>query len=289
MNQVYLNDTFVPESEARVSVFDHGYLYGDGIFETLRAYSGFILRLQDHLVRLFDSARGLSMRLPWDREQLASILTACLKVNGYDNAVLRLTISRGMGPPGLDPDLCKTPTLVVLTRPFTGYPETLYERGISLALVKVQKNLPQAIDPQIKSANYLNNILAKIEAKKAGADEAILLNHQGYLTEGTVSNLFFVNQGKLCTPSLDAGILDGVTRRLVLEIAGDLGAHVVEGLHTPEALLHAEEAFMTNTTYEVMPVNRVNQQPLNTGPLSSRLRAEFKRRVTMEKEAHGPE
>lgn len=289
MNQVYLNDTFVPESEARVSVLDHGYLYGDGIFETLRAYSGFIFRLQDHLVRLFDSARGLSLTLPWDREQLASILTACLKVNGYDNAVLRLTISRGMGPPGLDPDLCKTPTLVVLTRPFTGYPETLYERGISLALVKVQKNLPQAIDPQIKSANYLNNILAKIEAKKAGADEAILLNHQGYLTEGTVSNLFFVNQGKLCTPSLDAGILDGVTRRLVLEIAGDLGAHVVEGLHTPEALLQAEEAFMTNTTYEVMPVSRINQQPLNTGPLSSRLRAEFKRRVAMEKEAHGPE
>ena len=289
MNQVYLNDTFVPESEARVSVLDHGYLYGDGIFETLRAYSGFIFRLQDHLVRLFDSARGLSLTLPWDREQLASILTACLKVNGYDNAVLRLTISRGMGPPGLDPDLCKTPTLVVLTRPFTGYPEMLYERGISLALVKVQKNLPQAIDPQIKSANYLNNILAKIEAKKAGADEAILLNHQGYLTEGTVSNLFFVNQGKLCTPSLDAGILDGVTRRLVLEIAGDLGAHVVEGLHTPEALLQAEEAFMTNTTYEVMPVSRINQQPLNTGPLSSRLRAEFKRRVAMEKEAHGPE
>jgi len=289
LNQVYLNDTFVPESEARVSVLDHGYLYGDGIFETLRAYSGFIFRLQDHLVRLFDSARGLSLTLPWDREQLASILTACLKVNGYDNAVLRLTISRGMGPPGLDPDLCKTPTLVVLTRPFTGYPEMLYERGISLALVKVQKNLPQAIDPQIKSANYLNNILAKIEAKKAGADEAILLNHQGYLTEGTVSNLFFVNQGKLCTPSLDAGILDGVTRRLVLEIAGDLGAHVVEGLHTPEALLQAEEAFMTNTTYEVMPVSRINQQPLNTGPLSSRLRAEFKRRVAMEKEAHGPE
>ncbi|MDX1762918.1 MAG: aminotransferase class IV [bacterium] len=289
MTQVYLNNTFVPESEARVSVFDHGYLYGDGIFETLRAYSGLIFRLQDHLTRLFESGRRLSFRLPWDRQELAAILVECLKTNGCEDAVLRLTISRGMGPPGLDPDLCKTPTLVVFTRPFAGYPEDLYERGISLALVNVRKNLPDAIDPQIKSANYLNNILAKIEAKKAGADEAVLLNHQGYLAEGTVSNLFFFRKGKLCTPSLDAGILDGVTRRTVLEIASDLGINVHEGLHAPNAMLQAEEVFMTNTTYEVMPVSRIDQQQLNLGPLSRRLREAFKRRVAMEQETHGSE
>jgi branched-chain amino acid aminotransferase len=283
VEKIYLNGTFVGEKEAKVSVFDHGYLYGDGIFETLRAYGGSIFRLPDHLDRLFNSGRGIALSLPWDRKSLTSILMECLDVNGYKDAVLRLSVSRGSGPPALDPDLCGSPTLVVLTRPFAGYPEAKYEKGLRTALVKVRKNLPKALDPQIKSTNFLNNILAKIEAKKAGAEEGILLNHEGVLTEGSVSNLFFLANGRLCTPSLDAGILDGVTRRVILELAQKLGIDSEEGLYSPSTLLGAEEVFMTNTTYEVMPVTKVDNHSFKVGRLSRRLRRAFHECVSAEK------
>ncbi len=279
MAYVYINGEFFPEEEARISVFDHGFLYGDGIFETLRAYSGRIFRREDHLHRLFESARKISLVIPGDRQKLGEILLESLKTNQCRDAVLRLSVSRGAGPPGLDPDLCPTPTLTVMTRPFQGYPEKMYDAGISIALVKVRKNLPEALDPGIKSTNFLNNILAKIEAKEAGADEGILLNHNGFLTEGTVSNLFFVKSQLLCTPSTASGILEGVSRKVVLEIANEEGIPVKEGLFPSEDLVAASEIFMTNTTYEVMPVSRVDQQTVQTGPITRRIRQAFRKRA----------
>ncbi len=279
MTKVFINGRFCEEDEARLSVFDHGFLYGDGIFETLRVYGGRIFRLEAHLARLRTSAARIALRLPWDDDGLSETLRKCLAVNGCDEAVLRLTVSRGPGPPGLDPDLCPTPTLVVLTRPFNGYPESLYREGVSAVLVSVRKPPVDVLDPGIKSANYLNNILARIEAKQAGADEAILLNHDGFLTEGSVSNLFFFKDRTLYTPSPAAGILNGITRQVVLEIARAAAIPVQEDLLPPAALLSADEAFLTNTTYEVMPLRRVDERRYAAGPQSRRLHDLFRRHI----------
>ncbi len=279
MSYIYINGEFFTEEEAKISVFDHGFLYGDGIFETLRSYSGRIFCIEDHLHRLFESARKIYLEIPWDQQELVEILKESLKINQCRDAVLRLSISRGAGPPGLDPDLCPSPTLTVMTRPFKGYPEKMYNEGISITLVKVRKNLPDALDPGIKSTNFLNNILAKIEAKKTGADEGILLNHDGFLTEGTVSNLFFVRSQSLCTPSTASGILEGVSRKVVLEIANEKGVPVEERFFSPDELLSANEVFLTNTTYEVMPVKKVDQQTFQTGPITQQILRTFRERV----------
>ncbi len=279
MTKVFINDRFCEEGEARVSVYDHGFLYGDGIFETLRVYGGRIFRLEAHLARLRASARKIALPLPWDDNGLGETLRECLKVNRCEEAVLRLTVSRGPGPPGLDPALCPTPTLVVLTRPFNGYPETMYRAGVSAALVSVRKPAADVLDPGIKSANYLNNILARIEAKQAGADEAILLNGDGFLAEGSVSNLFFVKDQTLFTPSPAAGILNGITRQVVLEIARAEGIPVEEDLLRPAALRSADEAFLTNTTYEVMPVRRVDERRYSIGPHARLIHDIFRRHI----------
>lgn len=279
MTKVYLNGTFLDPEEAKVSVFDHGFLYGDGIFETLRAYAGRIFRLDAHLNRLFTSAASISLATPWDRQTLAGILEESLRVNRCENAVLRLSISRGTGPPGLDPDLCAEPTISVLTRAFQGYPAKVYEEGLSIALVPVRKIRAEALDPRIKSTNFLNNILARIEAKKAGADEGILLNHDGFLAEGTVSNLFFVREGLLCTPSPAAGILEGISRKVVLEIAEEEGIPLEEGLFLPGELKGAEEIFLTNTTYEAVAVGRCDGRPLTPGPVTEQVRKAFRKKV----------
>jgi branched-chain amino acid aminotransferase len=279
MAEVYINGEFVKEDEARISVFDHGFLYGDGIFETLRSYASRIFRMEDHLIRLFESAHRLSLHIPWEKKDLQEILLRCLTVNRLEDAVLRLSISRGVGPLGLDPDLCQSPTLIVLTRPFQGYPETMYEQGIGITLVSIRKNSPHALDPRIKSTNFLNNILAKIQAKEAGADEGILLNCDGMLAEGTVSNLFFIRDQVLCTPDVASGILEGVSRKVVLEIAEQEKIPVEEGAYLPERLLEADEVFLTNTTYEVMPVTRMDQRVLPVGLITRQIRHAFKNRV----------
>jgi len=274
--KVYINGEFFEPQEARVSVFDHGYLYGDGIFETLRSYSGKIFRFDDHFARLKESAEKITLDLPWEKEACRELLQEALQVNHSPDALLRLSISRGEGPPGLDPALCSRPTVVVITRPFHGYPSEAYERGISLAIVSVRKNLSRAVDARIKSTNFLNNILAKIEAKKKEAAEGILLNQDGFLTEGTVSNLFFVSSGVLCTPSTENGILEGVTRKVVLEIARGEKISVDEGSFLPDTLLQADEVFLTNTSWEVMPVTRVDRQSFDLGPLTRRLMEAFR-------------
>src|SRR5712691_4232543 len=199
---IYLNDRFVPKEEAVVSVFDRGFLYGDGVFETLRAYRGRIFQLTEHLARLERSAASLSIALPVTREQLADLVRESLTRNQLQDAYLRITVSRGPGEIGLDPALCKAPTLVIIAKPW--------------------RNLPEALPPHVKSLNYLNNILAKMEAKAADAHEALLLNHRGEVTEGTGSNVFVIQEGRLRTPAVESGLLAGITRGVVLRLALDL-------------------------------------------------------------------
>ena len=276
---VYLNDKFVPQEEAVVSVFDHGFLYGDGVYETLRAYRGRVFQLAEHLARLERSASRIQLHLPVSLERLTDLVRESLSRNQLQEAYLRITVSRGAGEIGLDPALCKSPTLVILAKPFQPYPESLYADGVSVIVAKTRRNLPEALPPQVKSLNFLNNILAKMEAKAAGAHEALMLNHQGELTEGTTSNLFVVQRGRVRTPAVECGILNGITRGLVLQLASELGIPSEEARLTVDDLLRADECFLTNTTQEVLPVTRVNGTMIGNGrpgEITRRLHASFR-------------
>lgn len=275
---IYLQDRFVRKEEAKISVFDHGFLYGDGLFETLRAYDGVLFHLSRHLDRLARSARRLELPLP-PFPQLEAILYDTLKRNALRDAILRLTFTRGEGEIGLDPALCDKPTLVVTARPFTGYPSEYYRDGISAVIVQVRRNATTALDPVLKSTSFLNNVMAKLEAKKGGGDEGLFLNPEGYLSEGTASNLFWVRRGKLETPSPAVGLLEGITREVVIDLARKKHLPTEEGFYKPDALFEAEEAFLTNSGFELMPVTRINGNPIGSGkpgPITSRLHQAFK-------------
>ena len=276
---VYLNDKFVPQEEAVVSVFDHGFLYGDGVYETLRAYRGRVFQLAEHLARLERSASRIQLHLPVSLERLTDLVRESLSRNQLQEAYLRITVSRGAGEIGLDPALCKSPTLVIIAKPFQPYPESLYADGVSVIVAKTRRNLPEALPPQVKSLNFLNNILAKMEAKAAGAHEALMLNHQDELTEGTTSNMFVVQRGRVRTPAVECGILNGITRGLVLQLASELGIPSEETRLTVDDLLRADECFLTNTTQEVLPVTRVNGTMIGNGrpgEITRRLHASFR-------------
>lgn len=282
---VYLNNRLVPRREARISVFDHGFLYGDGIYETFRSYDGVIFRLDQHLWRLSQSARLIHLRLPYSIPKLRARLYQTLEANRLSEATMRMTISRGVGELGLDPDLCARPTTVITTRVFSGYPKALYHRGLVAAVVTIRRLGSDALDPRIKSTNFLNNILAKIEAKRAGADEGLMLNHEGYLTEGTISNLFLIKKGRLYTPSPRVGLLEGITRQVVLELAGTMGIPTEESFLAPADLYKADECFLTNTSMEIMPVRKVGKVPIGhgkPGPITLELRKAFRDLVRQE-------
>lgn len=255
---VYLNDKLVLAEEAKISVFDHGFLYGDGIFETMRAYDGVVFMLDEHIQRLFRSASLIGLDTFKNTSDIKIAIYDTLQANSLTNAYVRLTVSRGYGPIGLDPDLCKEPTFVIMADNSKSYPINYYDEGIKLAVSSVRRNLKEAVNPLIKSLNFLNNILAKIEAKQAGAYEAIMLNASGYLTEGAISNIFFVDNKILCTPSIECGVLDGITRALVIDIATRDGITVREGEFTLDDLYGASEVFITNTSMEIMPVCEVS-------------------------------
>lgn len=276
---VWLNGELLPQSQAKVSVYDHGFLYGDGIFETLRAYGGKVFRLEDHLERLYKSARAIYLEMPWQSEELAEAITRTMEANKIQEGYIRISISRGEGPLGLDPKVCPKPTVVVMAKEIAPYPVAYREKGVEIALVSVRRNTPEALSPQIKSMNFLNNILAKVEAGQKGAFEGIMLNQEGYLTEGTVSNLFLIQQGKILTPPASAGVLEGITRQVVIEAAGNLQLPFLEINLTRYDLYNAQEAFLTNSTLEVMPVTKVDGRPIANGlpgPLTQRLAAEYK-------------
>ena len=254
---IYLNDRVVAASEARVSVLDHGFLYGDGVYETMRVYSGVVFMMEEHISRLRNSASLIELKLPKSPRQIKLAIFETLEACGHKDAYLRITVSRGEVPIGLDPELCSRPTFLVFADKLKPSPRDYYEKGMALALVNTRRNLREALDPQIKSLNFLNNIMAKIEAKKAGAHEALMLNHAGHLAEGTTSNIFFVAGGALCTPSDACGILRGITRDVVLSIARRLDMKVVEGEFKEEDIFGASEAFITSTIMEVVPVARL--------------------------------
>lgn len=276
---VYLNDRLVPASDAVISVFDHGFLYGDGVYETLRVYDGVVFMLDEHLGRLRRSASLIGLELPMDTDSIKLSVYETLSANALKSAYMRLTVSRGPGPVGLDPALCKEPTLVIVTGEFKEYPKQFYENGVRLIIPRIRRNLNEAINPQIKSLNFLNNILAKIEAKHSDAYEALMLNALDKLTEGTVSNAFFMKDEILCTPSLECGILDGITRQIVLDLAVKEGMTVKEGAFTREDIYEASEVFITNTTMELMPVCRVDDRPYSVGSVARLLRKAYRQEV----------
>lgn len=268
---VFLNNMIVSEADAVVSVYDHGFLYGDGVYETMRAYGGTVFMFEKHMERLGRSASLLRLRVP-DQDFIRDAVARAVEANELSDAYIRITVSRGKGPIGLDPDLCHEPTFVVIAERFREYPAHYYEEGTRLVLAGTRRNLKDALNPKIKSLNFLNNIMAKMEAKERGAHEAVMLNAEGFLSEGTVSNIFFFSRGALCTPSLDAGILDGITREVVIRIAQREGIRIQEGMFYPEELFSASEVFFTNTTSEIMPVSMVEDVHYDVGELTVALR-----------------
>ena len=276
---VYLNGKIVRAKEALVSVFDHGFLYGDGIYETMRVYDGVIFMLDEHLMRLYRSASLIGLTIPFGVDSIKISLYETLIANSLKKAYVRLTVSRGEGPIGLDPELCIKPTIVIITQELKDYPRAFYENGISLIISGTRKNLKESINPRIKSLNFLNNILAKIEAIKREAYESVMLNAYEKLTEGTISNVFFYKDDTLCTPSLDCGILDGITRGIVIDLALREGLRVKEGEFTKEDIYSAAEVFITNSTLEVMPVSRVDDHRYAVGNITKLLRKAYRQEV----------
>jgi len=280
--KIYLNGNMVDEKEAVVSVLDHGFLYGDGIYETMRAYAGIVFKLDDHINRLYRSAELIGLYVAMTALDIKNAVYETIQSNGLSDAYVRITISRGPGPIGLDPALCKEPTVVVIAREFKHYASDLYREGVRLMIAKTRRNLKEALDPRIKSLNFLNNIMAKREAIAVSAYEAIMLNHEGKLSECTVSNIFFVKDGVLCTPSVSSGILEGITRENVITLAQKDGIPVREDDFTPESLFKASEVFITNTTMEVMPVNRVEHRAFRVGEHTKRLLKLYRESVPKE-------
>jgi branched-chain amino acid aminotransferase len=276
---VYVNNRPVPKAEAVVSVFDHGFLYGDGVYETLRVYDRVVFMLDEHLGRLYRSASLIRLTMPKNFDQIKAALYETLDVNSLENAYVRITISRGHGPIGLDPDLCKEPTFVIIAEDMKDYPQSYYEKGIKTVIAQTKRNLKDALNPQIKSLNFLNNILAKIEAKEKEAYESIMVNASEHIAEGTISNIFFYRDDILCTPSIACGILDGITRRLILDLAVREGLTVREGEFTRNDLFAADEVFLTNTTMEVMPVCKVDAVRYGVGSVAKLLRKVYRDEV----------
>ena len=277
---IYLNDRFVKREEALISVFDHGFLYGDGVYETIRSYGSRIFMQDHHLDRLRRSADAIGLPMPnlkWPDLLRESMERNHVGTSQHD-AYLRITISRGVGDIGLDPALCPSPTIVIMAKPLPLPSPELYRSGVTLIIAETRRNLPSALSPQIKSTNFLNNILAKREAIAAGAFDSILLNWEQHLTECTVSNLFFVTDGCLRTPSVECGLLDGITRSIVIQLAKEQRIPTEEGHFTSEQLRQSNECFLTNTSMEIMPVSTVDRTQIGKGkpgPLSQKLHELF--------------
>ncbi|MBF7083435.1 branched-chain-amino-acid transaminase [Desulfallas sp. Bu1-1] len=262
---IYLNGQYVPEEQAVVSVFDHGLLYGDGVFEGIRAYHNRVFKLQEHLVRLYESARTLALEIPLSIEEMQEVVLETLRRNNLRDAYIRLVVTRGKGDLGLDPRKCPKPTIFCIAASIQLYPEELYERGLEMITVATRRNIPEACNPRVKSLNYLNNIYAKIEANLAGVPEAIMLNQEGYVAEATGDNLFLVKNGKLITPPIHVGLLEGVTRNAVIDLARKKGIEVQEIVFTRHDVYNADECFLTGTAAELIPCVRVDGRTIGNG------------------------
>ena len=278
--KVYLNGKFVDRAQATVSIFDHGLLYGDGVFEGIRSYGGLIFKLKEHIDRLFESAHAIMLTIPHTKSELIDIVKQSLRVNKLHDAYIRLVVTRGEGDLGLDPRKCARPTVFVIADRIELYPKKLYEQGLELITVATQRNVPEALNPQIKSLNYLNNILAKIEAITAGYEEAIMLSASGYVTECTGENIFIVKKKTLLTPPPYIGVLRGITRQTVMDLASGLRLDVREELLTRYDSFNAEECFLTGTDAEIVPVVKIDGRVIGTGKpgaVTTRLQQGFRR------------
>jgi len=263
--KIYIDGKFYDERDAKISVFDHGLLYGDGIFEGIRAYHGLVFRLKEHIDRLFCSAKSILLKVPLSRAALTeAVLESCRK-NKIQDGYIRLVITRGVGTLGLNPKRCKKPSVIIIVGKIQLFPAELYDRGMEIITVPTVRNLHSALNPAIKSLNYLNNILAKIEANNAGCEEAVMLNSEGFVSECTGDNIFILKAGKLMTPPLFAGALYGITRQVVMEMATQSGIPVSEPNLTRYDLFNADECFVTGTGAEIVPVVKIDGREIGTG------------------------
>ena len=262
---IYIDGEFLPKAEAKVSVFDHGLLYGDGVFEGIRSYNGRVFKLEEHLERLYDSAKSIMLKVPIPIETMKETVLETLRRNHLTEAYIRLIITRGVGDLGLDPDKCPKPSIIIIADKIVLYPQKFYEDGLEIVTASVRRNYAEAINPRIKSLNYLNNILAKIEGKQAGAEEVLMLNAEGYVVECSGDNIFWIKNEILVTPPVHMGILEGVTRNSVIQLARDAGMQVEERVFTRHDLYIADECFLTGTAAEVIPVVKIDRRTIGNG------------------------
>lgn len=278
--KIFLNGKMVTDEEAMVSVFDHGLLYGDGVFEGIRAYNGRVFRLTEHIKRLYESAHSIMLKIPYSQEEMIQAVIDTVNANDLKDAYIRLVVTRGIGDLGMDPFKCKDPQIFIIADKIAIYPEELYEKGLNVITVATRRTSSAALDPKIKSLNYLNNIHVKIEANRAGVLEAVMLNDQGYILEGSADNIFIYRNGKLITPPGYLGVLIGVTRQAIIELAQKEGIEVAEEPFTRHDLYVADECFLTGTAAEVIPVVEVDMRVIGSGvpgPVTKKLIEVFRR------------
>lgn len=263
--KIYMNGKMVPKAKACVSVFDHGLLYGDGVFEGIRSYNSRVFMLDEHINRLYRSARAIALEIPLSKEQMARAVVKTCKVNGTADGYIRLVVTRGVGTLGLNPFNCETPSIIIIAGNIQLYPKKLYDNGLSIVTVATVRNLSEAVNPNIKSLNYLNNILAKIEAINGGVPEAVMLNAQGFVAEATGDNVFIVKGKTILTPPTQAGILEGITRDVVMNLGRESGYEVRESMMTRYDLYNADEMFLTGTAAEVIGVVNMDRRKIGDG------------------------
>jgi branched-chain amino acid aminotransferase len=263
--KIYINGKLYDKDDAKISVYDHGLLYGDGVFEGIRSYAGKVFRMSEHLDRLWYSAKAIWLEIPMSKEAMAKAIYDTMATNGIRDGYIRVVVTRGVGTLGLDPNRCSEPQVIIIADKISLYPEELYQKGLKIITVSVMRNHPAALSPRIKSLNYLNNILAKIEGLQAGCIEALMLNHKGEIAECTGDNLFLVRNGKLLTPPNEAGILEGITRDAVIGLAKAVGIEVQETPLTKHDVYIADECFLTGTAAEVVPVVTVDSRSIGDG------------------------
>ena len=278
-SKIYIDGKFYSEANAKVSVFDHGLLYGDGIFEGIRFYNGRVFRLEEHLDRLWDSARSICLEIPMSKREMTEALLETIRENDLREGYIRLVVTRGVGTLGLNPTQCKRPSVIIITAQIALYPESVYQNGLTVVTCATRRTSPGALNPAVKSLNYLNNVMARIEANLASADEALMLNDAGNVAECTADNVFVIKRGQIFTPPITAGALRGITRAVVFEIAAEVGIKITETDITRHDVFTADECFLTGTAAEVVPVIKADGRLIGNGkpgPISVRIIARFR-------------
>ena len=277
--KIYIDGKFCSEANAKVSVFDHGLLYGDGIFEGIRFYNGRVFRLEEHLERLWDSARSICLKIPMTPQEMTEALLETIRQNHLRDGYVRLVVTRGVGNLGLNPEQCKNPSVIIIVATIALYHEDFYRKGLNIITVATRRSNPASLNPAVKSLNYLNNVMARIEANLAGADEALMLNDAGNIAECTADNVFIIKHGQIFTPPITAGALRGITRSVVFDIAGEFDLKVTEADFTRHDIFVADECFLTGTAAEIVPVVKADGRPIGNakpGSITTRIIARFR-------------